>query len=268
MNTNTRQPAIFLSHAGGPCFWMTFPPPYGPGTFDRLRNYFSGLLGTLPAPPRAIVLISAHWEEHIPTVSTSAAPPMYFDYYGFPQNTYTLEYPAPGSPEVASEVVELLAHAGIDHDTNASRGFDHGVFVPMLIADPLGSVPVVMVSIRSDLDPVKHIALGKALAPLRDKNVLIVGSGNVWHGGGGAEGAVGSREFEEWVSKTIAHQDAKGREKALLAWESAPYARASQAREDHLMPLLVVAGAAKDDVGRRSFHDILGGLTLACYEFV
>ncbi|HKU27977.1 MAG TPA: class III extradiol ring-cleavage dioxygenase [Candidatus Sulfotelmatobacter sp.] len=267
MTTSTRQPAIFLSHAGGPCFWMTFPPPYGPGTFDRLRDYFGSLLGSLPAKPRAIVLISAHWEEEVTTVSTSPAPSMYFDYSGFPENTYALHYPAPGSSEVASEITELLATAGISHGTDATRGFDHGVFVPMLIADPKGEIPVVMVSIRRDLDPAGHFALGRALAPLREQNVLIVGSGNVWHGGGGEQGKAGSREFEAWVSDTLADADADRRERSLMAWESAPYARPAQPHEDHLMPLIVVAGAALNDAGKRSFHDVLGGLSLACYEF-
>jgi aromatic ring-opening dioxygenase catalytic subunit (LigB family) len=267
MAAPTRQPAIFLSHAGGPCFWMEFPPPYGREAFTPLRNYFAGLLQDLPALPSAIVVNSAHWEERVTTVSTAAAPPMYFDYYGFPPNTYELNYPAPGSPELAAEIAGLLAGAGIEHRVNATRGFDHGVFVPMLIVDPAARIPVVMVSIRNDLDPARHIELGRALAPLRDRNVLLLGSGNVWHGGGGPQGALGSRKFEEWTTMTLADTDPSRREQALLNWETAPHARSAQPHADHLMPLLVIAGAAGKAAGKRRFHDAPGGLSLACYEF-
>ncbi|KAB7768315.1 DODA-type extradiol aromatic ring-opening family dioxygenase [Xanthomonas maliensis] len=185
---STRQPAIFLSHAGGPCFWMDFPPPYGPGTFEGLRGYFAGIVDSLPARPEAIVLVSAHWDARVPTVSAAAAPPMLFDYGGFPKHTYELSYPALGSPPLAAKISELLRHAGIEHAVDSQRGYDHGVFVPMLIIDPEASIPVVMLSIRSDLDAAVHLRMGEALAPLRDRNILLLGSGNVWHGQGGPMG--------------------------------------------------------------------------------
>jgi len=266
-NTLARQPAVFVSHGGGPCFWMDFPPPFGPGAFDTLRDHLAGLVATLPQRPKAVVVVTSHWEESVATVSTAAAPAMLFDYYGFPKHTYALNYPAPGSPEVAGRVVELLNEAGIPNQANAQRGFDHGVFVPMLIVDAQAQLPLVMLSIRQDFDPAKHIALGRALAPLRDENVLILGSGNTWHGPGGPAAARASDVFEAWVLEAVTQPDASLRNASLLTWAKAPHARDAHRRDDHFMPLLVVAGAGADDPGRRSFLDKIGGLSTSCYRF-
>jgi aromatic ring-opening dioxygenase catalytic subunit (LigB family) len=267
--TTTRQPAVFISHGGGPCFWMDYPPPIGARGFDGLRQYLDGLIGSLPQRPRAIVVISAHWEETVATVSTHAAPPMLFDYYGFPPHTYQLSYPAPGSPEVAAEVTSLLAEAGIAHRTDTERGFDHGVFVPFLIMEPQAQIPVVMLSLRRDLNPEAHIAIGQALAPLRDRNVLIVGSGYSYHNlrsffDGASEHA---RRFDDWLTTACTADDPKVRNLALAQWDRAPSARDCHPREEHLLPLMVVAGAAGDDLGVRDFHDVIGGKATSGYAF-
>ena len=171
-----RQPVFYLTHGGGPCFWTRFPEPYGPQAYEPLKSYFAGLLARLPEQPRAVVVISAHWEEPVTTVSTAIAPPMLYDYYGFPSHTYELQYPARGLPEVGLRVRDLLRAAGIEANTDEDRGFDHGVFVPMLVIDPQARIPVVMVSMRGDLDSAHHLAVGQAVAPLREEGVLIVGS--------------------------------------------------------------------------------------------
>src|SRR3984893_14879953 len=155
-----RQPALYVTHGAGPCFWVTFAEPFGSHAFDGLKSHFAGLLAGLPQRPRAILVVSAHWEGHIPTVSTAAAPSMLYDYFGFPPHTYELQYPAPGSPELAKHVRNLLQRAGIDVGTDSRRGFDHGVFVPMLIIDPRAAIPVVMLSLCRDLDPAHHLAIG------------------------------------------------------------------------------------------------------------
>lgn len=160
---------------------MTFPEPLGASAFDKLRHYLANLLDSLPAHPTAILVISGHWEEDLPTVSTCPAPPMLFDYSGFPQHTYRLNYPAPGSPELAERVCRLLAGAGIAYRRDAKRGFDHGVFVPFLIVDPDAKIPVVMLSLHNGLDPARHLSIGAAVRSLRDDGVLIVGSGNSFH---------------------------------------------------------------------------------------
>ena len=150
-----------------------------PGT--SCATISSGLVASLPERPKAFLVVTAHWEADEPTVSVNPKPGMLFDYYGFPEHTYKLSYPAPGAPEVAAEVKRLIEAAGLPVATDGERGFDHGVFVPFLIVDPKAEIPVVMLSLRKDLDPAFHIRLGKALAPLRDQGVAIVGSGMSYH---------------------------------------------------------------------------------------
>jgi aromatic ring-opening dioxygenase catalytic subunit (LigB family) len=248
---------------------MTYPSPIGPHGFDHLKAYLAGLLDTLPARPQAILVISGHWEEQLPTVSTAAAPPMLFDYYGFPEHTYQLDYPAPGAPEVAQKVRALLTGAGIDAATDSERGFDHGVFVPFLIIDPQAGIPVVMLSLQQKLDPAFHIAMGRAIAPLRDEGVLIVGSGNTFHNlraiHDGQTGA--SAAFDAWLDEAVSGTDADRRNASLERWTKAPHARDCHPREEHLLPLMVVVGAALDDVGRRVYHDNIGGKLASGFAF-
>jgi aromatic ring-opening dioxygenase catalytic subunit (LigB family) len=246
---------------------MSFPEPLGPHAFDKLGAYFEGLLDGLPERPKAILIVSAHWEESRATVSTAQRPPMLFDYYGFPPHTYQLSYPAAGSPDLAKQVTSLLSNAGIENATDDQRGFDHGVFVPMLKIDPEASVPVVMLSLRHDLDPAHHLAIGAALAPLRDQGLLIIGSGSSFHNlrsyfNGEAESAA---QFDEWLTATA--QDPVRREEKLIDWSSAPSAKACHPREEHLIPLMVAAGAARNEPGRRVFHDIIGGKAMSGYAF-
>jgi aromatic ring-opening dioxygenase catalytic subunit (LigB family) len=256
-----RQPAICVTHGAGPCFWVTLAEPFGPKAFDGLKSHFARMLAGLPQRPRAILVVSAHWEERIPTVSTAAAPSMLFDYFGFAPHTYELQYPALGSPELAMQVCDLLQRAGIDVGTDDRRGFDHGVFVPMLVIDPQAAIPVVMLSLCSDLDTAHHLAIGAALAPLRDEGVLIIGSGSSFHNlcslfNGDRRASV---EFDAWLQDTISQANPVIRNARLVDWKDAPSARACHPREDHLIPLMVVAGAAGSDLGRSSFSDLIGG---------
>ena len=269
MTQAPRQPAIFLSHGGGPCFWMSYPPPIGPQGFDHLKAYLAGLIDTLPARPKAVLVVSGHWEEQLPTVSTAAAPPMLFDYYGFPEHTYHLKYPAPGAPDVAEKTRAVLTSAGIETATDSRRGFDHGVFVPFLIMDPEAQIPVVMLSLQQNLDPAFHIAVGKAIAPLRDDGVLIVGSGNTFHNLRAIhDGKTGpSAAFDAWLNEAVAGTDAARRNASLEQWAKAPHARDCHPREEHLLPLMVVAGAALTDVGRRVYHDDIGGKLASGFAF-
>jgi aromatic ring-opening dioxygenase catalytic subunit (LigB family) len=270
MTQTLRQPAIFLSHGGGPCFWMTFPPPIGPHGFDQLRAYLAGLLDTLPARPKAFLVISGHWEEQVPTVSTATAPPMLFDYYGFPSHTYQLKYPAPGAPDLAEKVRALLTAAGVATATDSQRGFDHGVFVPFLIIDPEAHIPVVMLSLQRNLDPAFHIAVGKAIAPLREEGVLIVGSGNTFHNLRAffdGKDSKASAAFDAWLDQAISGTDPELRNASLEKWVQAPHARDCHPREEHLLPLMVVAGAGVNDIGRRVYHDKIGGKLASGFAF-
>ena len=267
--TDLRQPTFFLPHGGGPCFWIESPPPFGPHAWDSLRDFLAGVVASLPERPKAFVVVTAHWEEPEVTVSTSPAPGMLFDYYGFPKHTYELSYPAPGEPGVAAEVKQLLEAAGLSVGEDDKRGFDHGVFVPFLIVDPQARIPVVMVSLRGDLDPAFHVAMGKALAPLRDRGVVIVGSGMSFHdlkhfrdGDGRA-----SETFDAWLDETVTKCDPQTRESRLIRWSEAPSARACHPREEHLIPLMVAAGAAGASAGERSFHDAIGGKAISGFRF-
>jgi aromatic ring-opening dioxygenase catalytic subunit (LigB family) len=265
----TRQPALYLTHGGGPCFWIDLPERIGPHGYDRLRAYLAGLIGSLSQRPRAILMVSAHWEEQLPTVSTAAAPTMLYDYYGFPPHTYELEYPAPGSAELAREAQGLLQAAGIATTTDAQRGFDHGVFVPMLIIDPQASIPVTMLSLQKDLDPAYHLTMGVALEPLRAKGVLIIGSGSSFHNLRALADSDErpSMEFDAWLNETVTGVDPTTRSERLTRWRSAPSALACHPRAEHLIPLMVAAGAAGSDAGRRSFRDVIGGKAYSCFSF-
>jgi aromatic ring-opening dioxygenase catalytic subunit (LigB family) len=260
-----RQPAMFLSHGGGPCFSMDIPGE----PFERLRVHLAGLLGRLPGRPAAIVIVSGHWEEDVTAVGTAAAPGMIYDYHNFPPHTYELSHPAPGAPKLARRILGLLTEAGIPAKADEARGYDHGTFVPMMVVDPDATIPLVTVSLRRDLDPAAHLAVGRALAPLRDENVLVVGSGNSFHNlrtfRNGEDAASG--RFDAWLTEAVAGTDAATRDRALIGWEAAPGARECHPEAEHLLPLMVAAGAAGSDVGVRDYHDVIWGKRISGYRF-
>jgi len=212
-------------------------------------------------------MISGHWEEPVFTVGSSEKPPMIFDYYGFPEETYRLAFDAPGSPALAHRVRELLAEAGFSTAEAVERGYDHGVFVPLLLATPDADIPVVQLSLRGDLDPAAHLAAGRALAPLRDEGVLIVGSGMTWHNMRGFSPAftAKSEAFDAWLGEAMA--DPARRDEAIRHWDQGPYAREAHPREEHLAPLFVAAGAAQGEPGRVAFRDVAMDVALSGYEF-
>ena len=266
-----RLPTMFIPHGGGPCFFMD-PPPGDPHAWDSMAAYLRGIAASLHVRPKAILVISAHWETARPTVGSGKRPPLLFDYYGFPEHTYRLEYPAPGSPELAARVRALLASAGIASDEDAERGFDHGVFVPFLLAFPEATIPVVQLSLRADLDPAAHLAIGRALAPLRDEGVLIVGSGMSYHNlreffSGGHAAMQAAERFDAALSAVVEDTSPTQRDAQLAAWKQMPDALAAHPRAEHLLPLMVAAGAAGTDPGRRVYHDHLFGKALSAFQF-
>jgi aromatic ring-opening dioxygenase catalytic subunit (LigB family) len=266
MPSTPRMPVIYVPHGGGP--WPFVDLGFGdPAEFGRLASYLRGL-GELPRP-RAVLAVSAHWEERVPTVMTSARPPMLYDYYGFPPNAYEIQWPTPGAPELASRVRSLLSSAGIESAEDASRGFDHGTFVPLKLAFPDANVPTIQLSLQRGLDAVTHLAIGRALAPLRDEGVLIVGSGMSYHnmrGFGRASSLTDSQAFDGWLGDTVALPAAE-RDARLTAWSTAPSARACHPREEHLLPLMVVAGAAGADRGTTPYRDALMGVRVSAAQF-
>ena len=262
-----RLPTLYIPHGGGPCFFMDWNPP---DTWDRLAAWLRGLAADIGQRPRAVLLISGHWEEPRVSVNVQAAPALLFDYYGFPPHTYDLKYPAPGDPALAARVQALLAAGGVPTGTEATRGLDHGVFVPFLLIYPQADVPIVQLSLHQSLDAAAHLALGALLEPLRDEGVLIVGSGMSYHNmrglmGGGDPGP-DSERFDAWLDSACSAEPAE-RARLLSQWDKAPAARASHPREEHLLPLMVVAGAAGDDPGRRVFRDRVMGATVSAFAF-
>ena len=263
---NSRFPTFFISHGGGP--W-----PY----IEDMRQRFAvtaaelaKLPATLPTKPKAILMITGHWEAPQFTVSTSEHPTMEYDYYGFPEHTYHLQYPAPGSPELAKRVRDLLSASSIECAEDPERGLDHGVFVPMMLMYPEANIPVVLLSMKSDYDPLEHIKLGEALAPLRDEGILIIGSGLTYHnmrGFGRSESFAPSVQFEQYLFEAISNNDSLQRNQTLIDWEQAPFARLVHPREDHLIPLMVAAGAAGDSIGQRIFTDTVFEVVMASYRF-
>ena len=261
-------PTYFINHGGGPCFFLE-PGPMR-DAWRELETYLNGFASALPDLPRAILIVSGHWEEDRPTVNAGGAPPLLFDYGGFPDYTYRLTWPAPGAPAVAERVRTLLNVAGFDSAEDTTRGWDHGVFVPMKVMFPEADIPTVQLSLQQGLDPALHLAIGRALKPLRDEGVLIVGSGQTYHnmrgfarGSGGTDPAADA--FDTWLRTAMA--DANTRDRSLIGWEQAPGARDAQPHEDHLLPLMVAAGAASGEPGRTAFHGHTLGKPISGFRF-
>lgn len=263
-----RQPVVFLPHGGGP--WPFVDVGFGdPRELDALATYLKGLHGLPKSPPRAILIVSAHWEAPVPTVMTSSHPPMLYDYSGFPPEAYALTWPAPGAPELAARVRALLGAAGHATSEDPKRGFDHGAFVPLKLMWPEADVPTLQLSLQRGLDPAVHLSIGRALIPLRDEGVFIVGSGMTFHnmrGFGDPRMIAPADAFDAWLQKvTTASQ--LDRDAALEQWVRAPGARLSHPREEHLLPLMVIAGAAGTDVGSVGYSGRMMGLPLSAFHF-
>jgi aromatic ring-opening dioxygenase catalytic subunit (LigB family) len=257
---------LFISHGGGP--WPFVDEMKR--AYAKTARELAALPQQLPEKPKAVLVVSGHWEEREFKVGTSERPPMIFDYYGFPEHTYQISYPAPGSPELASRVRSLIESSGIKCQEDPSHGLDHGIFIPLYLMYPNADVPIVPLSLKSSYDPAEHIRLGEALRPLREEGVLIIGSGLSYHNmrgfrtGGGAEV---SETFESWLNETISQPSAALRNDRLVHWEKAPSARLAHPQEDHLLPLMVVAGVAGEGPGRRIFIDHVMGVAMASYRF-
>jgi aromatic ring-opening dioxygenase catalytic subunit (LigB family) len=263
---NIRLPTFFLSHGGGP--W-----PFMDGDYRRahakLEASLQALPATLPAKPKAILMVSAHWEETAFTVMNSPAPGMLYDYGGFPPHTYDVVYPAPGDPVLAERAVALIEAAGLPAGRNAQRGFDHGAFCTLVPMYPGAEVPVVQLSLKRGLSPADHMALGRALSPLRDEGVLILGSGFSFHNLRmyGMAGREPSAAFDGWLQSAL--PSPAGRAERLLAWAQAPAARIAHPREEHLLPLMVAAGAAEGEAASCNYHEteFMGGVTASSFRF-
>ena len=274
MSVSSRLPVLFIPHGGGPWHVMPQQPIETGASWTPLADYLKTIAKSVGRKPKAILVVTGHWDdEPVPTVSTAAAPGMLYDYYGFPPNTYQITYPAKGSPEVAKRVRELLTAAGIDSAENAERGYDHGVFVPMMVAFPDADIPVVMMSLQRNLDAADHIAIGKALQPLRDEDVLIITSGMSYHNmrmfGRQEEAHVKQAiRFDDWLKEAVAKPTPAEREETLENWEKNPDAVACHfPGSEHLTPLFVAEGAGGNDAGKAVFTTKFLGKPYSAFQF-
>ncbi|MEM7194583.1 MAG: class III extradiol ring-cleavage dioxygenase [Pseudomonadota bacterium] len=256
MTQKNLSPVLFVPHGGGPLPLLEDPNHRSLITF--LKSVSSELV-----VPDAIIVVTAHWEASVVTVSSSTTPDMIYDYQGFPPESYEFKYPAPGSPELAADIVHCCQQGGVKA-VLTDRGFDHGTFVPLMLMFPQARIPIVQISLLSNLDPVAHINLGVALQPLRHKNLLFVGSGMSYHNlpaffQKDQVSHQQSEEFDHWLTQTCCSSEtSESQLEALENWQQAPHARRCHPREEHLLPLLVCAGtAAKTHCARRNYSDTL-----------
>ncbi|MBI2719066.1 MAG: dioxygenase [Rhizobiales bacterium] len=261
-----RLPTYFISHGGGPWPWL-------PDLRKMLVNLEASLADIprqLPEKPKAILMVSGHWEQPDFAVQSAAHPGMVYDYRGFPPFTYEIKYQAPGAPDLAKRTADLLKSAGLPTHLDDKQGYDHGTFAPMAIMYPEADMPLYQVSLRTGYDPEAHLALGRALAPLRDEGVLIVGSGLSYHNLRllGPAAKEPSAAFDAWLDEAMRSDPAR-RTAQLIAWEKAPAARISHPEEDHLVPLMAAVGAAEQEKATRIYHDegVYGGVTASSYRF-
>lgn len=243
MNSDKKR-VVYFSHGGGP-----LPLLGDPG--HKAMIDFMNVLPEQLILPDLILVISAHWEESVPTLLGSPNPPMFYDYYGFPSETYKVQYPAPGAPDKASQIARMLSDAGIPAQINPSRGYDHGHFIPLLLMYPQANIPTLQLSLIRGLDPEQHLQLGEALRALLNENALVIGSGfsfhNMsafsWRSNGKPDPA--NNAFQDWLIEANTKPSYVATRNALLNWEQAPSARYCHPREEHLLPLLVCAGLAQ-----------------------
>jgi len=245
--------------------WTMGPPD----TWDRLRDFLANADSLLPHRPTSLLVVSAHYETNTVTLTGGEWPELIYDYGGFPAHTYKLTYPAPGSPELAQRTAELLTRAGIPVNIDEYRGFDHGVFIPLKVMYPAADIPIVQLSLRTDLDPTFHLKVGQALEPLRDEGTLIIGSGLSYHNMGKfmtGRALTDSEQFDRWLVDVCTAEPAQ-RWSNLVAWENAPTARAAHPCEEHLLPLMVCVGAGASDVGTLVFTDVAMNASMSAFTF-
>ncbi len=244
--TNSQQNAqvVYISHGGGPL------PILGDPSHKALADFMRRLPSQLRKPD-AILVISAHWEESIATLLGAQTPPLFYDYYGFPEEAYQITYPASGHPALANRIAGLLHENNISAHIDLQRGFDHGLFIPLKLMYPQADIPALQLSLLHELNPVAHLALGKALRALMDDNILIIGSGFSFHNmsafslQGGSAPDPANDAFQNWLIEVCTGPMLQSeREKRLIEWEKAPAARYCHPREEHLLPLHVCFGMA------------------------
>ena len=260
-------PAFYIPHGGGPCFFMDWTPP---DTWNALGDWMRSIPATLPQQPKAQLVFSAHWEQPQFTLLTTPNPGLYYDYYDFPPHTYELQWPAPAAPRLFDRVRQCMQAVGLPLAEDNTRDFDHGVFIPGLLMYPQAQIPTLQISLRRGLDPQEHLALGRALAPLRDEGVLILASGAVTHNfgwltwGRNGQPVPQAAAFADWLGEALARDDRP----ALVDYRRlAPHGAGARPTEEHLLPLFAALGAANpgEKPLRLEPETTYGGLAMDAY---
>ncbi|MGE5374567.1 MAG: DODA-type extradiol aromatic ring-opening family dioxygenase [Bacteroidota bacterium] len=256
--SSTKAQIVYFSHGGGPL------PILGDGSHQAMIDFMKELPTRLRKPD-AILVVSAHWEESAATLLGSELPPMFYDYYGFPDDAYAITYPAPGDPALARRIAGVLDKNGIPSRIDDRRGYDHGLFIPLKMMYPTADIPAMQLSLLRGLDPSAHIALGKALRALAGENILVVGSGFSFHNmrafswQGMAAPDPANDAFQDWLIQVCTSPLSEAeRERYLIEWEKAPFARYCHPREEHLLPLHVCLGMS-DRPAHLVFDDAILG---------
>jgi len=272
-------PVLFVSHGAGPCFFIKEADAGGLRECcetSEVTKLYKSLATHIATKPTAILVISAHWETPDEFAVTSVAKnTLYYDYGGFPDYTYKLQYEAPGSESLAEQVKQLVSQAGLKCRIETKRGIDHGVFVPLKLIYPAADIPVIQLSLQSSLDPALHLKLGQQLQPLRKSGVLIIGSGQATHGPSrvSADKVGYSKKFVTWLEDvmTNAQYTSDKRNSLLVNFQrqaESQFAELAHPRIEHFVPIMVAAGASGDNRARKLFDPIvLGEMSLATYLF-
>jgi aromatic ring-opening dioxygenase catalytic subunit (LigB family) len=266
---NALAPILYLPHGGGPL------PVLGDPGHAKIIDFLK-TMGPKLGQPSAILVVSAHWEATSPRIMNADTPGMLYDYSGFPPEAYEISYPAPGQPDLALQIQAQLSRAGISADLDESRGYDHGLFIPLKLMFPEAQIPCLQISLIKGLDPTRHIEMGRALNFLRAQNVLIVGSGMSFHNMQaffrGLPESRPDRQFDDWLTRVCCSPELSQpeRDHELINWEQAPFARYCHPREEHLLPLHVCYGAAGVDArpAKQVFNDDVLGTKVSAFLWV
>lgn len=263
--SHTSSSVLYIPHGGGPL------PLLGDNAHQELVDFLQQISAEF-VRPSAILVISAHWEQQVATLTSAASPSIIYDYGGFPEESYRIQYPAPGDPQLAQSIAELLQSRGIQARLDEQRGFDHGLFVPLKLMYPDADIPCVQLSLLNSLDPESHIRIGQALSGLNQQNILILGSGLSFHNlkaiFSHKPGQLDEQNeaFENWLLETCSGADIliEQRTQRLLEWTQAPFARYCHPREEHLLPLHVCFGI-KQTAARLVFDGRIMGKRSTAY---
>lgn len=257
--TRNKPNILFLSHGAGPL------PLLGDPDHRDMVDKLTAQAGEIE-PPSAILVISAHWEASVPTVTAAEQPSLLYDYAGFPPEAYHIRYPCPGHPALARQVHRALQQTGLNPRLDQERGLDHGTFVPLKLMYPDADIPCVQLSLVHTLDAATHLAIGRALRDLDVENLLVIGSGFSFHNMRAffspdtRDSRSRNEAFQAWLEETCSGPGLSSAERMarLTHWQQAPHARFCHPREEHLLPLHVCYGLAQRPADRSVYATILG----------